>query len=284
MPRLRLAVALLVPGDAAVEIDGLRRALGDPGLDSVVPHLTLVPPVNVRLDDVVDVLRSIRAAAAGSVPLTLRLGPPATFAPATPVVYLPVDGDIDGVRRLQAALRRGPMARPLVHEFVPHVTLHEACAPERIDAALRALAGYTVEVRVDRVHLLRDRSPGPRRWNPIADARFEPPLVVGRGGREVEVTVSSIADPEVVAWFAERGVPVIVPGVEPRSEPRAEPVVVVARSDGAVVAGARGSVVDGAPVFDEVVGDGELTSVLLRAAEQSLAARLGSARVRSVLG
>ena len=42
VPRLRLAVALLVPEPAATEIDGLRRALGDPGLGNVVPHITLI--------------------------------------------------------------------------------------------------------------------------------------------------------------------------------------------------------------------------------------------------
>jgi hypothetical protein len=48
VPRVRLASALLVPEPFAREIDGLRRALDD-DIDRVPPHLTLVPPVNVRV-------------------------------------------------------------------------------------------------------------------------------------------------------------------------------------------------------------------------------------------
>ena len=62
VPRVRLAVALLVPEPAATEIDGLRRALGDPGLAKVVPHITLVTPVNIAVDRVPDVLADLRAA------------------------------------------------------------------------------------------------------------------------------------------------------------------------------------------------------------------------------
>ena len=91
MPRVRFAIALLVPEPAATEIDGLRRALGDGALANVVPHITLIPPVNVAVDKVPEVLaRSRRGAAA--TPLTLQLGPPETFSPASPVVYLAVSG------------------------------------------------------------------------------------------------------------------------------------------------------------------------------------------------
>ena len=42
------AVALLLPEPLDVEVDALRRACGDPMLERVRPHVTLVPPVNVR--------------------------------------------------------------------------------------------------------------------------------------------------------------------------------------------------------------------------------------------
>src|SRR5262245_48536601 len=79
VPRLRVAIALLVPEPAATEIDGLRRALGDRGLANVVPHITLIPPVNVAVDRVPDVLADVRAVAATTPPITLQLGPPQTF-------------------------------------------------------------------------------------------------------------------------------------------------------------------------------------------------------------
>ncbi len=50
VPKRRLGVALLIPAPLDREIDGLRRAVGDGALGRIPPHLTLVPPVNVRED------------------------------------------------------------------------------------------------------------------------------------------------------------------------------------------------------------------------------------------
>jgi 2'-5' RNA ligase len=260
VPRVRFAIALLVPEPAATEIDGLRRALGDRGIENVVPHITLIPPVNIREEEVPDVLAGIRDAAAATEPMVLTLGPPATFEPVSPVVYLEVGGDVERVRDLRDALHAGPLARPLVHDFVPHVTINEDCGPERIDDSLRAIAGYQIDVRVDRLHLLRDRAPGPRRWNAVADAAFEPPLVVGTGGLPMAISVSELADVEVASMFAEESTP------PPKA---ARPVVVVARREQEVVAAARGFVDESGAQLIEVVGDRELERQLLRAATRS---------------
>lgn len=96
MPRVRLGVVLLVPPPVAAEVDGLRRALGDQRLDKIAPHVTLVPPVNVRDDRLVDAVDVLRGAAAAHPPLTLRLGPVATFLPASPTLYLAVDDERGG--------------------------------------------------------------------------------------------------------------------------------------------------------------------------------------------
>src|SRR5204863_5833580 len=80
VPRVRLASALLVPEPFAREIDGLRRALGE-NLDRVAPHLTLVPPVNVRVDEINKALSALRRAAAVMQPTTVTLGPAVTLHP-----------------------------------------------------------------------------------------------------------------------------------------------------------------------------------------------------------
>jgi hypothetical protein len=59
MGRRRLGVVLLVPDPVRREIDGLRRALGAGSLGRVPAHLTLVPPVNVREDDLEAGLRHL---------------------------------------------------------------------------------------------------------------------------------------------------------------------------------------------------------------------------------
>jgi 2'-5' RNA ligase len=263
MPRLRFAVALLVPDPVATEIDGLRRALGDPGLPNVVPHITLIPPVNIAEQKVDEALGVIRAAAYDTGPMQLRLGPPTTFAPVNPVVYLAVGGDDGAVHELRENLLRGPLARPPTYEFVPHVTLCEDCAPEHLAPALKTLRDFVIDVRIDRLHLLRDHEPGPRRWNPVADVVFERPLVVGAGGLPIEISVSQIADPQVREQFSDESRPDIQPGPFD--------VVAVARREGAVVAAARGQVDHGQVRFDEVVGDRALEQQLLRAATQSTA-------------
>ena len=64
MPRRRLAVALLAPVGIADRIDALRRAVGVAEPFHVPPHITLVPPVNVRDEDIPEVLSILRRAAA----------------------------------------------------------------------------------------------------------------------------------------------------------------------------------------------------------------------------
>jgi 2'-5' RNA ligase len=246
MPRVRLASALLVPQPFAREIEGLRRSLGD-DIERLPTHLTLVPPVNVRVGDLPAVFAQLRAAGAAITPFSVTLGPAVTFQPVNPVVYLEVGGDVDAVHAIRSGVFAGALHRKLSYDFVPHVTIAENLAPERIEAALIALADYRVEVTFESVHLLQEHE---RRWHPIAEARFEEPLIVGRGGLPVEVTSSSIADPEVVRFMGEQ-----------REE--AEQVV-VARRDRTIVAAACAR--EGALL--RYVGDRDLERQLLKFAHR----------------
>jgi 2'-5' RNA ligase len=170
MSRRRLGVVLLLPEPAATEVDGLRRALGDGSLGRIPAHLTLVPPVNVREDDMPGALGVLRQAAAQTRPLDLRLGPATTFLPATPVVYLAVDGDVAALHALRGRVFHPPLERPLTLPFVPHVTLADDFDPNRIPAAVAALADYVVDVRFEAVHVLEEGRG--RVWRPVADAPF----------------------------------------------------------------------------------------------------------------
>src|SRR4051794_41351382 len=97
-----------------------------------------------------------RAASACSV-LRLTLGPPATFLPVTPVLYLAVNGDVDEVIALRDAVFVPPLQRPLDHEFVPHVTLGDGIDEEVVTAALVALAAYEASVTIEWVHILEEQ-------------------------------------------------------------------------------------------------------------------------------
>lgn len=200
MGRARLGVALLLGAELAGAVDGLRRALGDPALGRVPPHLTIVPPVNVAEARVPEALAVLRAAAAATTPIRLVLGPPNTFWPVNPVVYLQVTGDVDAVIALRQKVFLAPLARAVTLPFVPHVTLADGADPARIDAALAALADFVVTAEFDRVHLLEEGAG--RVWAPVADAAFAPSSVVGRGGLELELAVTALTDPEAEAFAA----------------------------------------------------------------------------------
>jgi 2'-5' RNA ligase len=224
-------VVLMVPAPFSVEIDGLRRACGgERPLGRVAPHVTLVPPVNVREEAVPDALALIREAAAARAKqghLAVRLGPVADFHPASETLYLEVHSD-GGLAELRDIVFQPPLARTLQWPYVPHVTVAEGLDEHRARAAVEALADYTVTVAVDRIHLLEERYQGTghgrvrRHWVAVADAPFEPVAVVGRGGVELELHRSHVVDPE--------GVALVGPHEPP--PPGAEPKVVTARRRG----------------------------------------------------
>lgn len=217
---MRLGVALLVPPPLDSEVDGLRRAVGDGALGRIPAHLTLVPPVNVREDRLGEALAVLRAAAAATRPFTVTLGPPGSFLPDSPTLFLAVAGTgRDDVVALRDRVFVDPLARPLTWPFVPHVTLADEATPERIAAAVGALGDYRVDARFTRVHLLREERG--RIWVPIADAPFAPPAVIGRGGLPVELTVTDQLDPPTRALGQPEG---------------STPLAITARTDG-VVAG-----------------------------------------------
>lgn len=242
MARQRLGVVLLVPQPLATQIDGMRRALGDGALGRIPPHVTLVPPVNVAERDLSAALAVVRRAAASRPPLSLQLGPVSTFQPVNPVAYLAVGGpDAGALATLRDDCLAPPLVRPQDHDFVPHVTVAEELAADRLEAATSALRDFHAEVTFDRVHVLSEQ-PG-RIWVPIADVPLGgPPGVVGRGGLPLELSVSGRPDLEAAALLAVEG------------EAGGLPFAVTARRDGTVVAAAWGwSAGDRLEVADLVV-------------------------------
>jgi 2'-5' RNA ligase/GNAT superfamily N-acetyltransferase len=230
VPRQRLGVVLLVPQRLATEIDGVRRALGDGARERIPPHVTLVPPVNVAERDLPRAFTLVRTAATTVAPLTLRLGPVATFAPVNPVAYLRVGGEpkvLEALERLRTSCLQGPLERTSQHEFVPHVTVADELAEDRLSDAIRLLGDFSAEVTFDHVHVLAEL-PG-RLWRPVADAPLGArPAVVGRGSLPLELTESGRPDVEAAALLS----------FEEESQGR--PFALTARRDGEVVGAAWG--------------------------------------------
>jgi 2'-5' RNA ligase len=241
--RRRLGVALVLDPPLSQEVDGLRRALGDPSLGRIPAHLTLVPPVNVRAADLPAALAVLRRAAASAPsapsarPLQLTLGRVSTFLPANPVLYLAVGGELERLRSLRDAVFRPPLERPLSWPWVPHVTLADGATEERIAAAAVALDGYEAVAAVDRVVLLEE-GPG-RVWTPRADAVLGPLARIGTGGLPVELVRGRIVDPRLDS-------PAAPPSLT-------EPLVVNAFRDHEAVGWARATTGDEGPVVEMFV-------------------------------
>lgn len=201
-PRSRLGVAILFDAETSAEIDGLRRALGEPDRGRIPPHLTLVPPVNVR--DVEAAHAVVRKAGQSTSPFEIVLGPVASFMPENPVAYLAVDGDVEAVHALRDAVFRPPLERELAWPFVPHVTVADGIEPAVIELGVAAMAAFEKTVAVRSVSLLQEDG---KRWLPIGTYPLGPPAVVGRGGLPLEIDVVD-ADGIVVVTAYREGAPV----------------------------------------------------------------------------
>lgn len=238
MARVRVAVALVIPGRAADEVDGLRNAFGA-DTDYIAPHITLVPPLNLAEEAVgpaMAVLRDVAASVSG--PLALSLGPLGTFLPRNPVLFLEVGGEVDRLEDLRDRCRQAPLDRPDERPFVPHVTVARGLRPDDDSTSRRLLAHYRNPVEIDRLHLLVQvtETERGRRWVEVADVVLGPRQVVGTGGLELELATTRLADPEVRQFVQALG-PNVAP---PMGGPDA--FVIAARHDGGLLGGAWGTI------------------------------------------
>jgi GNAT superfamily N-acetyltransferase len=231
-----------------------------------------------------DALRVLREAGSSVGPLTLQLGPPATFLPDNPTLYLSASGlGSDELLKLRDRVFVPPLERPLTWPFVAHVTIADEMEPSRITAAVEALAGYRATVTFERVHLLEEtKTANGRVWRPIADASFAKPAIVGRGGIELELTVSEHPDPDVDEfsdreWEAYRA-DVLGPGAGDE-----EQFAIVARQHGKIVGVAGGWTVGGVAYLQNLIVTSQLRGQgigsKLLAGFESLAAARGARRL-----
>ncbi len=155
----------MIPAPASIEIDALRRALGDRQLGRIGPHITLVPPINLHDDDLTEAMVVVERAAAGTPPFEVTLGPVETFGPASPTRFLRV-APWAPVVSLHDACWVGPLDRPQERAFHPHATIDIHGSPTGgPDPAVGLLAGFTTASAIDRVTLLEQVDDGDgRRW------------------------------------------------------------------------------------------------------------------------
>ena len=249
---MRVFVAIVFADRLAAEIDGLRRALAPELIARLPPHCTLIPPQNVRVEEWASLEATIRAAAAASAPFPLTLGPIGTFLPRTPVAYLACNAEDGVLESLRSRLAVGPLAPPprrVEHRFVAHCTLTTRLSPAMAPAVSAVLSPFRAATVVDRVVLLEQEGGGAHRWRPRADYLLGAASVLGRGGLELEITWSSLADCDALALLGGDA-------RRPLGEP-GDARVVVARWQGQAVAAAVCRLASGALHIDQLLVQAE---------------------------
>lgn len=157
-----------------------------------------MPPLNVHVDDLGAVLATLRGVAARSAAVEVTLGPPKTFAPSNPAVYLPCE-PYQQITDLARQLVTGALCPPderNVRDFVPHVTLATDLGASRATACLEALADYSQTTTLGYLTILEQDASSPRHpWRPTADCALGRPWSASRLGSEIQIIRGHILDP-----------------------------------------------------------------------------------------
>jgi 2'-5' RNA ligase len=175
-----IGVALGIPEPYGRELQAWRERLGDPNAKRIVPHVTLLPPTPVLTDLLPAIEEHLRQVAEDETSFEVVLRGSATFLPVSPVVFVPLVQGISECERLEAKVRRGPLARELRFPYHPHVTVAHDLPPEALHRALDEVRGYEARFRVWGFTLFEQDLDGT--WRPQRDFVFGGSGAFGGGG------------------------------------------------------------------------------------------------------
>jgi 2'-5' RNA ligase len=164
-----IGVAVAIPDPWGAELERWRADLGDPQASAIPAHITVLPPTRVDEDQLDDVAQHLVEAASSVACFEVRLRGTATFRPVSPVVFVALSAGIAGCESLDAAVRRGPLARDLEHPYHPHVTVAHDLPDDVLDRAEQELAGFCAAFEVREVVLYAHEAGAwhPRRAFPL---------------------------------------------------------------------------------------------------------------------
>ena len=150
-----IGVALAIPEPWATQLQDYRTALGDETATRIPTHVTLVPPTEVRDDELSGIDEHLAATAGRCRAFDVHLRGTGTFRPVSPVVFVTLAEGIGGCEELAHAVRRGPLDVPLTFPYHPHVTVAHHLSDETLDRAFAELATFECVFTVERFHLYR---------------------------------------------------------------------------------------------------------------------------------
>ncbi|HEX2361737.1 MAG TPA: 2'-5' RNA ligase family protein [Jiangellaceae bacterium] len=143
-----IGVAIPVPEPFAAELQGWRRAFGDPLAGAIPPHITLLPPTVVPVGELSTVEKHLAEVAAAGEPFRVRLRGTATFRPVSPVVFVALAEGISACEMLSKAVRTGPLPLELTYPYHPHITVAHDLPDDVLDRAFAQLSDYVAQFDV----------------------------------------------------------------------------------------------------------------------------------------
>ncbi len=135
-----VGIIVALPEPLAAEVTAYRHSFGD-SLAAVIPaHITLI--TTTPIGDWAETVRHVRHVAARQRPFQVSVRGTGSFRPVSEVVYLQLRSGFDECVQLHQELRSGPLARDLVFDFHPHITVAHDISPAGLDEAARTLAEF----------------------------------------------------------------------------------------------------------------------------------------------
>lgn len=147
-PTRTIGVAIPIPEPHAAVLQAHRVSYGDPLATAIPTHITLLPPTPVHDGDMTAIDDHLRKVALAEQPFEVLLRGTGTFRPISPVVFVQLALGIANCERLEAQVRSGPLARPLLFHYHPHVTIAHDLPEAALERAFTELAAYEVRFLV----------------------------------------------------------------------------------------------------------------------------------------
>lgn len=163
MPKIGVAVA--IPSPHGETLQEQRAVFGDPLAHAIPPHVTLLPPTEVAVEDVARIEEHLAVACRGVDAFEMVLRGTGTFRPISPVVFVQVSVGLSQCELLERAVRDGVLARSLEFPYHPHVTIAHHLPEEALDRAFTELSDFQVSFPVDEVHLYQHGAD--EVWRPV---------------------------------------------------------------------------------------------------------------------
>ncbi len=133
---------MAIPEPWATELQDYRTSIGDHTAAQIPTHITLIPPIEVGVDDLAAVEAHLDGVADTVDAFGIHLRGTGTFRPISPVVFVSVVRGISQCEQLAAAVRRGPLAVELSFPFHPHVTIAHHLTDVVLDRAFAELSDF----------------------------------------------------------------------------------------------------------------------------------------------